>query len=590
MLRKIVATLGRESRAQTPRKDARSNGPDAAASAKTGKSQPSSRRGRQTLPSTSVSTYRRRLVWGVFAVFALIGIMGTTSAYRAEEAAAVASFQTMGDDLIDRVHGHVEQELGLLESTVALASVAGEQLDAAMFRRYIESLRIKEAYPGVQGIGYAPYVATGTEAAVVSRLASDYKISREIWPATQQPMRTPIALMEPQDERSRAMLGYDMFSELTRREAIIKAMQDRQVSITVPLELFPGRSDETQKGFFAYLAVPSSAQDARRPQGFVHATFQAAALHRAVLGDSKPARIEMQTRDTTGELDVILYQSSNFAEQRLSAEFQASQAVIIGGREWTITARPGLGYEIDPPVFTYGIASIFTVLAIVALLAALWWTRAAEMTQELSTVLERADDDKELLMQETKHRIRNSISRIIAIARQTGLSSKSIQDFNKSFATRLQAMVGAQDNLTRSQGRETDLHTLLRLELAPVFGASLSNTRLQGPDVTLAERMVQALGLTFHELATNSLKYGAAGAADGEVYVLWRVVDEGRGGQRLELEWREVRTLTQFNGTKRGFGTRLVDINISELNGVIDRIATASGLAIRIQLPLPSAP
>ncbi len=94
--------------------------------------------------------------------------------------------------------------------------------------------------------------------------------------------------------------------------------------------------------------------------------------------------------------------------------------------------------------------------------------------------------------------------------------------------------------------------------------------------------MVQALGLTFHELATNSLKYGAAGAADGEVYVLWRVVDEGRGGQRLELEWREVRTLTQYNGTKRGFGTRLVDINISELGGVIDRIATASGLAIRI--------
>ncbi|SMD01512.1 CHASE domain-containing protein [Rhizobium sp. RU36D] len=583
MLRKIVATLGRESGAPRQGEGSRSRGAGGDASAN--KSKPKSRRLRPA--AASFSRDRGRLVWGVFVVFVLIGVIGSSAAHRAENAATVASFQVTADALIDRLHEHVEREFGLLDSTVALASVAGEQVDAALFRRYIESLRLKDAYVGVQAIGYAPYVATGAEAAVVNRLAADYAITREVWPATQQPMRTPISLIEPQDERNRGLLGYDMFSELSRREAIIKAMQDRQVSITVPLELFPGRSDATQKGFFAYRAVPSAPQDGGRPQGFVQATFQAGALHRAVLGDAKPAQIEIQTRDTTSDLDSVLYQSSNFAEQRFSEAFQASQAVIIGGREWTVTARPGPGYKLAPPVFTYAVSTIFAMLAILATLAALWWTRARDMAHEVNDVLEKAADEKELLLHETKHRIKNSIARIIAIARQTGLSSKSIQEFNTSFATRLQAMVAAQDVLTRSQGRETDLRSLLKLELAPVFGPALNSTRLEGPDVRLTERMVQALGLTFHELATNSLKYGAAGAADGEVLVRWRVVDQD-GEERLELEWREVRTLTQFNGSKRGFGTRLVDINIgSELGGLIDRIATGSGLAIRMQIPLP---
>ena len=65
--------------------------------------------------------------------------------------------------------------------------------------------------------------------------------------------------------------------------------------------------------------------------------------------------------------------------------------------------------------------------------------------------------------------------------------------------------------LTRSRWQKADLGELLRIELEQVFGKELPDGMLSGPKVLLRETTTQALGLTFHELATNALKYGEAG-------------------------------------------------------------------------------
>ena len=76
------------------------------------------------------------------------------------------------------------------------------------------------------------------------------------------------------------------------------------------------------------------------------------------------------------------------------------------------------------------------------------------------------------MLQEMKHRIKNSITRVLAIARQTA-ANPNIDDFSASFAARLQAMAASQDMLTRSQWQKADLGELLRTELEQVFGKNL---------------------------------------------------------------------------------------------------------------------
>ena len=165
------------------------------------------------------------------------------------------------------------------------------------------------------------------------------------------------------------------------------------------------------------------------------------------------------------------------------------------------------------------------------------------------------------MLQEMKHRIKNSITRVLAIARQTAANAKDIGEFSESFSARLQAMAASQDMLTRSRWQKADLGELLRIELAQVFGKELPDGMLSGPKVLLSETMTQALGLTFHELATNALKYGEAGNSPDALKVEWRLRDQG---DLLALSWRETSNVPVTPPEKPGFGTRLIDMNITQ--------------------------
>jgi two-component sensor histidine kinase len=183
-------------------------------------------------------------------------------------------------------------------------------------------------------------------------------------------------------------------------------------------------------------------------------------------------------------------------------------------------------------------------------------------------VSQQASSEKDLMLQEMKHRIKNSIARVLAIARQTSSSSSSMEEFNKSFFARLQSMASAQELLTRSQWEKAELRTLVCSELEQVLGDSFAASRVSGPAVQLNERATQALGLTFHEMATNALKYG-----------------DPEGIQNV-LEWLEPETSWRPD-QKNGFGSRLMTLSIErELGGTIEKSVDKSGLIIKLTIPL----
>jgi two-component sensor histidine kinase len=199
---------------------------------------------------------------------------------------------------------------------------------------------------------------------------------------------------------------------------------------------------------------------------------------------------------------------------------------------------------------------------------------------------EKALLERDLLLQEMKHRIKNSIARILAMARQAAANAGSVAEFTDTFAARLQAMAASQDMLTRSKWQKADLAELLRTELDQVFGQGIDRVRLSGPPVELNENATQALGLTFHELATNALKYGNTGNATGSLSVGWAMVGSGRK-RGLVLTWKEASESGVATPSKTGFGTTLIDLNITrELGGSIERAFGADGLTIRIEIPL----
>lgn len=190
-----------------------------------------------------------------------------------------------------------------------------------------------------------------------------------------------------------------------------------------------------------------------------------------------------------------------------------------------------------------------------------------------------AQDRQRLLMDELNHRVKNTLATVQAIAQQTLRGSTTPEQFTEAFESRLMALSKTHNALTDSHWSGAGLRQILWQELSP-YGAE--RVTLSGPEIQLSARLALALGMVFHELATNAAKYGALSEA-GQLRVTWSVEDT----EVLSLEWRETGGPTPKPPSRRGFGSRLIERSITgELQGTVAIDYDPAGLICRFTVPL----
>jgi len=95
--------------------------------------------------------------------------------------------------------------------------------------------------------------------------------------------------------------------------------------------------------------------------------------------------------------------------------------------------------------------------------------------------------------------------------------------------------------------------------------------------VHLDPKRALALGMGFHELATNAAKYGALSNGEGHVRVTWTIDPEGK---QLRLRWEERGGPKIEAPEKRGFGLRLIEHGLGrELGGAVQLDFAPEGLS-----------
>ena len=187
----------------------------------------------------------------VFSSVLIIGAGTCLFLYNGAQRANLAQAEEYADEAVDRVMQRLDQHLSLLRATRAFFIAHDSTVELKQFRHFIGALEIKKHYPGVQGIGFAKWEKTGDEAPSLSALQRDYGPNTRIWPDTDQSMRTPIMLLEPQDARNRAALGYDMFSESVRRAAIKMPCHPIRLPQQVPSCWYRKSPQRSKPGFLS---------------------------------------------------------------------------------------------------------------------------------------------------------------------------------------------------------------------------------------------------------------------------------------------------------------------------------------------------
>jgi len=170
-----------------------------------------------------------------------------------------------------------------------------------------------------------------------------------------------------------------------------------------------------------------------------------------------------------------------------------------------------------------------------------------------SAELNQRRDHQQLLLNELSHRVKNLISVVQAVVMRTLTDKATIREGRDLVMDRLQAWGRAHDLLVQADWKGASIREILKVELAP-FGARVE---LDGPDLIVQGRMVQALSLMVHELVTNAIKHGSLSNETGTVRLFWSVMGTDKDA-RFELRWEERNGPPVAPPTRKGFGTALL--------------------------------
>jgi two-component sensor histidine kinase len=189
-----------------------------------------------------------------------------------------------------------------------------------------------------------------------------------------------------------------------------------------------------------------------------------------------------------------------------------------------------------------------------------------------------------LINEELKHRVKNTLTVLSAVATQTFRDTSSKADLEK-YQGRLAAFGRAHDLLTAANWAAAPLQDVISTALIP-YRTDEDWFAVSGPPLIVKSRQALALSLAIHELATNALKYGALTVAGGHVSITWTSEDQ-EGEPKFVFVWRELGGPPATEPAAVGFGSRLISrVLQDDFGGSVEVSYGSTGLICRLTAPL----
>jgi PAS domain S-box-containing protein len=455
---------------------------------------------------------RSKIPFVVLAVSLLITCIATYAVWRSAYSRDEARFERWAEQTRSQISQRMETYVTLLNGGAGLFA-SSEHVTVAEFRTYVERLRLGENYPGMQGIGFSAREAAIGKQVLRQAMELQGFTDFKIYPA--DPPRDEyhaIIYLEPLDERNRNAIGYDMFSEPTRRTAMERA-RDTSTSaacgkVTLVQEIDP---DDAQAGFLIYTPVYYAAKvppdvESRRKAllGFVYSPFRSDDLLDAVAGSLTRHGLVLRVYDGNDIApETLLHRSDRRwpLSEDYVPRFTSTVRILVAGRPWTLVTASGPEFE----QMASGGMTMLILLgggALSFLLAGLSLSQARARSRAERAAADLRRSESALRVSESKFR-RLAESNLIGVAFAD--TAGHILDGNEAFFAILgrtreetQTRRVRWDDLTPPEYREGDLRYLQ--ELSRRGACTPFETEFARPD---GSRVAVLLGVALLEGSTT---------------------------------------------------------------------------------------
>ncbi|RIK84143.1 MAG: hypothetical protein DCC67_05230 [Planctomycetota bacterium] len=330
---------------------------------------------------------------------------------------------------IDSLARRVDTYIALLRGAAGLIASSGSDITSQQFKRYVDPLMLRTQYPGILGLGYSRRVDAEARDELTQAMRNQGVAGFHIWPEGPRSEYHTIVHLEPLDRRNQAAIGYDMFTDPTRRAAMERARDSGLPAASGKITLVQEIDEHKQPGFLIYLpvyegGVAPDTVDSRRQQleGFAYSPFRASDFFASMAREDRNAEIDFEVYDGDAiDADSLLYRSTAPGSPRQGKPRLTSvRRITIAGRPWTIALAAKAGFNSSVSVSTIALIAGGGVL-VSTLLAALAWL---EENSRRKTERDRAKLlDANAALQQSEERFRlmaNSIPQLAWMARPDG--------------------------------------------------------------------------------------------------------------------------------------------------------------------------
>ncbi|MDD3505111.1 MAG: CHASE domain-containing protein, partial [Sulfurimonas sp.] len=214
----------------------------------------------------------------LFSILVAASIWVTTQNYY--NAIAAQKFEDSVDENIDKIKYRMQKYENVLQSGVGFL-YGSDFVTRKEWHDFIEIINIKKNYPGMQGIGFAKMIQPDEVAKIEQQMREGGFESFSLHPSGKREIYSSILYLEPMDERNIAAIGYDMFSEATRKAAMQIARDTGKTSISGRVTLVQEIYDDVQAGILMYLPLykkyaklDSKKERQEALEGFVYSPFR----------------------------------------------------------------------------------------------------------------------------------------------------------------------------------------------------------------------------------------------------------------------------------------------------------------------------
>ena len=512
----------------------------------------------------------------IFFLIIAITIMSIVSIERSERLEEFAELNRDAIAIGSAIERRAFANASYLQAGAALFGVRNE-VTPDLFERFVSELQLGTPNRGVDGIGWAPVIGSGEIEAFERRVNQNSDRPIRVQPSLDEMPRgklVPVLYLQPESLRNHRALGYDMYSNSVRREAMDTAERTGRPTASGIVQL---KQDGAQNraGFLIYMPVFNDRGTGRELFGFIYSPVSAQVFLSSAVDGRGNGQFAVRLID--GETETIMAQEGEWLEagrtvsRDLDLANHRATLVMQNARDGTLT-----NLSLITLLFGLAIATSLTVLARVLIRQAEEDHRSLEWFAEQNSI-------RNSLTRELNHRVKNTLANVLSIVSMTRRRANSLDEFAEGIDNRIRALSATHDLLTQSDWGTTPIRSVAEAELAPYARGADQQIRLRGPDVELAPNDALSLGLAIHELATNAAKYGALSVAGGSVDMHWELVRENLA----RIEWKESGGPEVRQPSRRGFGTDLIEKIVShELRNPVELTFDPSGVQCTLQVPV----